>query len=186
VQNPVSLFGSDNNGVLLQLPALGNSGASTASGYLVFGVGTRTNNSLGAANVVPVNAQGFFTTTVKGIPLDNSFMDSGSNGLYFNDPDGALSTSCNVAANGFYCPPVGQIFSAGIRLANSSAVVNFTIDNADRLVQNGNYAFNNLGGTFDNVSFDWGLPFFFGRSVFVVIEGRSVGVLRGPFYAFTN
>ena len=184
VQNPVSLFSGDNNGVLLQLPALGSSGASTASGYLVFGVDTRANNSLGAAKVVPVNSQGFFTTTVKGVTLDNSFMDSGSNGLYFNDT--TLSKACTTAAKGFYCPPVAQDFSASIRLANSSALVNFTIDNADRLVLNGNYAFNKLGGTFDNVSFDWGLPFFFGRSVYTVIEGHNVGALRGPFYAFTN
>jgi hypothetical protein len=187
VQNPVSLFSSDNNGVLVQLPALGSSGASTANGYLVFGVGTQANNSLGAANVVPVSpANGFFTTTLKGVPLVNSFMDSGSNGLYFNDPDAALSTRCNSAANGFYCPPTAQSFSANIQLVNSSAVVNFSIDNADRIFQTGNYALNNLGGTFDNTSFDWGLPFFFGRSVYTVIEGHSVGALIGPFYAFTN
>jgi hypothetical protein len=87
VQNPVSLFGSDNNGVLVQMPALGSSGASTASGYLVFGVGTQFNNQLGNANVVPVNpSNGFFTTTLNGRSLTRSFMDSGSNGLFFNDP----------------------------------------------------------------------------------------------------
>jgi hypothetical protein len=187
VQNPVSLFNSDNNGLLVQLPALGNSGARAANGYLVFGVNTRTNNSLGTANVVPVSSvNGFFTSTLKGVPLVNSFMDSGSNGLYFNDPDSALSTHCNSAANGFYCPPMAQDFSASLRLANSSAVINFSIGNADQIFQTGNYAFNNLGGTFDNASFDWGLPFFFGRSVYTVIEGHRVGSINGPFYAFTN
>jgi hypothetical protein len=81
---------------------------------------------------------------------------------------------------------VAQSFSASILLANSSAAVNFSIANADNLFQTGNFAFNNLGGTLDRTSFDWGLPFFFGRSVYTVIEGRSVGSLRGPFYAFTN
>ena len=187
VQNPVGLFGSDNNGVLVQLPALGSSGGGTASGYLVFGVGTQANNRLGPASVVPVNpSSGFFNTTVKGRTLNRSFIDSGSNGLFFNDPDGALSTVCSNAAHGFYCPPVAQNFAATIQLANSSAVVNFSIANADSLFRTGNYAFNNLGGTLDRVSFDWGLPFFFGRSVFTVIEGRSAGSLNGPFYAFTN
>ena len=37
-----------------------------------------------------------------------------------------------------------------------------------------------------STSFDWGLPFFFGRSVYTVIEGHSVGTTPGPFYAFTN
>jgi hypothetical protein len=187
VQNPVGLFASDNNGVLVQLPALGNSGASTASGYLVFGVDTQANNRLGQANVVPVDpTTGFFTTIVKGRNLYRSYMDSGSNGLFFNDPATSLSTRCITAAFGFYCPPVAQSFSASILLANSSAAVNFSIANADNLFQTGNFAFNNLGGTLDRTSFDWGLPFFFGRSVYTVIEGRSVGSLRGPFYAFTN
>ena len=189
VQNPVSLFSSDNNGALVQLPALGSNGASTANGYLVFGVNTRANNSLGTANVIPVGpANGFFTTTLKGVPLVNSFLDSGSNGLYFNDPDATLSIHCNSAAYGFYCPPLAQNFSASIQLANSSAVVNFSIDNSDRIFQTGNYAFNNLGGTFDNVSFDWGLPFFFGRSVYTVIENASVSgvAFKGPWNAFTN
>jgi hypothetical protein len=81
---------------------------------------------------------------------------------------------------------VAQTFSASILLASSSATVNFAIDNADRLFQTSNYAFNNLGGTLNDTSFDWGLPFFFGRSVFTVIEGHRVGSLSGPFYAFTN
>jgi hypothetical protein len=187
VQNPVSLFGSDNNGVLVQMPALGSSGASTASGYLVFGVGTQFNNQLGNANVVPVNpSNGFFTTTLNGRSLTRSFMDSGSNGLFFNDPNGTLPTACRSGTAGFYCPSVAQNFSASIQLANSSAVVNFSVDNADRLFQTGNYAFNNLGGTLDNTSFDWGLPFFFGRSVYTVIESHSASGMTGPFYAFTN
>jgi hypothetical protein len=187
VQNPVALFDTDNNGVLLQLPALGSNGARTASGFLVFGIGTQTNNRLGTANVVPVNAStGYFSTIVKGRQLRKSFMDSGSNGLFFNDPDATLSTACRAGVSGFYCPPTVQSFSASIQLANTLATVNFSIDNSDRLFQSGNYAFNNMGGTLDTTSFDWGLPFFFGRSVFTVIEGHSVGSLSGPFYAFTN
>jgi hypothetical protein len=188
VQNPVALFDSDNNGVLVQLPALGSSGASSASGYLVFGVDTQANNRLNAANIVPVNALGFFTTTVNGAARDNSFIDSGSNGLFFNDAlvNSPLTTRCNTAAFGFYCPALTQSLTASIQLARSSVDVRFSIENADRLVLSGNYALNNLGGTFDTAAFDWGLPFFYGRSVFTVIEGRRVGTLFGPLYAFTN
>ncbi len=195
VQNPVALFDSDsngvsdNNGVLVQLPALTSNGARSANGYLVFGVDTRDNNRLGSANVVPVNPfSGFFSTAINGISRDNSFIDSGSNGLFFNDPltNSPLSTSCNTASFGFYCPVLTQNMTASIQLARTSVDVKFSIVNADSLVQSGNYAFNTLGGKFDNASFDWGLPFFFGRSVFTVIEGHPVGTLTGPFYAFTN
>ena len=192
VQNPVGLFGvsssngvANNNGVIVQLPAVSAAGQSSATGALIFGVDTQSNNALGAANVVPVNAtSGSFTTTYKGRQLTHSFMDSGSNGLYFYDA--SLSTSCSTAVSGFYCPPSTQSLTASIQLASTSATVNFSIANADTLFQASNYAFNDLGGTMVSNSFDWGLPFFFGRSVYTVIEGHSVGTTPGPFYAFTN
>jgi hypothetical protein len=33
-------------------------------------------------------------------------------------------------------------------------------------------------------SFDWGLPFFFGRTVFVAIAGAATPAGIGPFWAF--
>jgi hypothetical protein len=190
VQNPVIHFTGDNNGVVVQLPPIATSGAPSAKGYLIFGVGTQPNNALGLANVVPVNAStGYFTTLLQGRTLGKSFFDSGSNGLFFNDPsaNSLLSTNCSTAAAGFYCPTLSQDLSANVQLASASVVVNFTIANADQLFKASNYAFNSIGGTMaDNRSFDWGLPFFFGRSVYTVIEGTTVGALNGPFYAFTN
>jgi hypothetical protein len=32
--------------------------------------------------------------------------------------------------------------------------------------------------------FDWGLPFFYGRSVFTAIEGQAAGSAVGPYYAY--
>jgi len=32
--------------------------------------------------------------------------------------------------------------------------------------------------------FDWGLPFYFGRSVFTAIEGKATPGGPGPFFAF--
>ena len=33
-------------------------------------------------------------------------------------------------------------------------------------------------------AFDWGLPFHYGKSVFVVIEGKTTSGGTGPFFAF--
>ena len=48
----------------------------------------------------------------------------------------------------------------------------------------------NLGGPANGSFFDWGLPFFYGRTVYTAIEGKPVSQggqsLSGPFYAFTN
>jgi hypothetical protein len=193
VQNPVSLFTSaNNNGVVIHLPSIPATGSSSAQGYLIFGVGTQPNNQLGAAKVVAVNASGFFTTEYRGTTYSSSFLDSGSNGLYFGDPaPSVLAGSCQVAQSDFYCPPSTQNLSATIQLPTSQATINFSIGNADVLFrQSGNFAFSNLGGALGGTYFDWGLPFFFGRSVYTAIEGRAVNtssnVLTGPFNAFTD
>jgi hypothetical protein len=193
VQNPVSLFTSgNNNGVVIHLPALVANGATSAQGYLIFGVGTQRNNQLGAAKVIALNAGGFFTTEYRGTLYNSSFLDSGSNGLYFADPaPSVLGGTCRLAQTDFYCPSSTQDLHASIQLQASSASVNFSIANADALFQtSGNFAFGNLGGPLGAAYFDWGLPFFFGRSVYTVMEGKSVntgsGVLNGPMNAFSE
>lgn len=190
VQNPVRAFAVNNNGIAIQLPALAQEGVNRAQGYLIFGVGTQSNNQLGAAHVVPVDpSSGTFTTVYKGRTLNNSMIDSGSNGLYFDDPQGLLSRCSRPV--GFYCPDSAQHLSAAIALAGSSAQVDFQIANANALFAPGtNLAFNNLGGPGGDSFFDWGLPFFFGRTVFTVIEGQPVAsgaqTRQGPFHAFSD
>lgn len=83
VQNPVASFAINNNGVILQLPNIASSGASTALGTLYFGIDTQSNNSSAGANIIPTNSSGYFVTTFNGSTYRNSFIDSGSNGLFF-------------------------------------------------------------------------------------------------------
>ena len=183
VQNPVAALDTDNNGVVLQLPAIGATGSRQVDGFLILGVGTRDNNQLGDARVIQTDSRGYFSTTYKGVTLTNSFMDSGSNGLYFADP--ALP-DCPGTLTGFYCPTTTQNLSATMRLRNGAAeTINFSIANTSSLLASPSFAYNNLGGTLAGVSFDWGLPFYFGRRVFSVIEGRSSVVGVGPLVAYT-
>jgi len=66
----------------------------------------------------------------------------------------------------------------------SSNTVNFTIGNASQLfAANSGFAFPTLGGP-DPAMFDWGLPFFFGRNIYVAIEGRQTPAGDGPFWAY--
>jgi Protein of unknown function (DUF3443) len=187
VQNPVYHFATDNNGVILQLPAVSSAGAFGVRGTLIFGIDTQANNQLGTARVLSLNPlSGNFATTYKGQVLNQSFIDSGSNGYFFNDA--ALANCTSSGAAGFYCPGSAQTLSA-TQTSNTgvASAVNFNVANAEALTSNQpTYtAFSNLAGTNPlSSSFDWGLPFFYGRNVYVAIEGRSTSAGAGPYFAY--
>jgi hypothetical protein len=179
VQNPVWLLSSGNNGVAITLPNVPASGASTVSGSLILGIDAAV-GSAPPANVLPTDANGFVTTVYKGRIFPQSIIDSGSNGIFF--PDASL-TSCAAPLDGFYCPPTAVNLSGTIMGVNGrQTTVPFQVANAQSLTGTGNAAFNNLGGELS--TFDWGLPFFLGRTVFVGIEDQPSSLGTGPFFAF--
>jgi hypothetical protein len=190
VQNPVALLTVDNNGVILQLPSATSGGSVSVDGQLILGINTRSNNVPIGATAYPADPTkgGTFITTYRGIPDSNSFIDSGSNGLFFNDSGSIPLCSINSNAPGWFCPAFTRNLSATNRgyTGTPSGTVPFQIGNAVTLVNSPNYVFAELGGTnIRGAGFDWGLPFFLGRSVYVGIEGRSSGSLgTGPFWAY--
>ena len=183
VQNPVVFFPSDNNGVLIELPKIGVSGAATVSGSLIFGIGTQSNNGLGKTVVYTTDDLGNFTTTY----ADNSyssFIDSGSNGIFFLSSAATGISNCPSEDSGFYCPSTTLDLNAQNMGQNGvSGNVSFNIADAEQVFSNGNSAFNNIGGP-DSDTFDWGLPFFFGRNVFVAIDGQDTPAGPGPYWAY--
>ena len=79
---------ADNNGVIIELPAVAASGAATVTGTLVFGIGTQSNNAVaGGVTVLTTDANGYITTNVTSLGQNDtmSYFDSGSNALYFDD-----------------------------------------------------------------------------------------------------
>jgi hypothetical protein len=68
-----------------------------------------------------------------------------------------------------------------------SANVSFSVAAADTLSGN-DTAFVNLGGPYPNTqdtqTFDWGLPFYYGNTVYTVIESATTTVGTGPYVAF--
>ena len=84
VANPVPSFAQNNNGLTLVIPkvALGQQTRSLY-GSLVFGVGTQSNNQISStATTLPTTALGRFTTIYQGTTYTDSFIDSGSNGIF--------------------------------------------------------------------------------------------------------
>jgi len=185
IQNPVWKFPQDNNGVLISLPSVPATGAATVSGSLIFGVGTQDNNALGSAKVYTTDSSGFFTASYNNVAYPQSFVDSGSNGFFFLDAATSGLATCPGDAS-FYCPPATANFTVTTTGQNqASGMVSFSIGNAQTLFT-GNptfSAFSNVGGPFPT-AFDFGLSFFYGRSVFTAIEGQSTPGGTGPFVAY--
>jgi hypothetical protein len=201
--NPISAFSSaDTNGAVLQLPSVPAGGSPSVDGTLIFGIGTDNNNAIpGNANVYELDSVGNFQSLVyNGVTYTTansvgSFLDSGSNSLFVSDPTtlssatGATVTNC--ADNGYYCVSPSPL-SLNIMVSGSNNVTSPTqtlsIANADTLLTSTNAALNNLGATSGGTgtatdSWDLGLPFFFGRTIFVGIAGSSTTYPNG-YWAF--
>ncbi|MHB8950206.1 MAG: DUF3443 family protein [Rhodoferax sp.] len=191
VKHPVPLFVTDNNGVQIALPAVTTSiGVPTLDGTLTFGIGTQ---SSAFVTVLTTNSSVYFTTVLTGQNLPDfsrSFIDSGSNGLFF---DSAIPTCTGTTVSDFYCPSMRLDWSARLVGANGvlSPTLLFSVDNATQLFASRtnaelNHVFPTLAGNLPGhpTAFDWGLPFFYGRRVFFGIEGQPSSLGNGPFYAF--
>jgi hypothetical protein len=181
VANPVAGLATDNNGIVVSLPAVGTGGATSLSGSLILGIGTRANNALGGATRYAASANGYLTTVYKGTALSASFIDSGSNGVFFND---ASLPACSLSTD-FYCPANPLTLNATVMAYDGSASgsVAFTLENIDSM-PNAVIA-GRVGGKYDSKhnsgnAFDWGLPFFFGRKVYIGLETDP----NGPYWAF--
>ena len=185
LQHPVAHFATDNNGLIIELPAVGSGGTVSINGALVFGIGTQSNNALAGATVLTLDGNGDFVTNFQGQAFSGSFVDSGSNGLFFLDATTTKLPACTVST-GFYCPTSSQALTAtNVGLNNHTTAISFSIANADTLLSstNPNFLFSNLGGP-NPGSFDWGLPFFFGRNIYIAIEGQSTPGGTGPYTAY--
>jgi hypothetical protein len=187
VPNPISLFATDNNGVIVQLPSVAAQGAATVTGSLIFGIDTQSNNKSGSQSVIPLDNFGEFETAFNGAILSQSFLDTGSNGVYFNDSSLTACTATNV--KDFYCPASTQNLTAAVQGQNGMSVnVSFSVGDAQTLGANDPtfVVFPTLAGPFPGTtaSFDWGLPFYYGRSVYTVIESSTTSVGTGPYVAF--
>jgi hypothetical protein len=185
LQNPVWLFPQDNNGVMVTLPSVPDSGAPTVAGSLIFGIGTQSNNGLGSAALYTTDSNGNLSTTFNGTTYSGTYFDTGSNSINFLDSATLGIPGCPDPNSSFYCPASTVNYSAiNAGVNGTTAQISFNVANADALFSSNNAAFSNLAGP-NPKTFFWGLPFFFGRNVFVGIEGQmSPGGVVGPYWAF--
>ncbi len=125
-----------------------------------------------------------------GQSLNDSFVDSGSTAYLFVDTTIAPCTGNFV---GYYCPASPSSLSPTLQGLNGASVSGaFTLSNAKTLLSTNFSVLPGLGANPNVVtglmavpsSFDFGLPFFYGRKIYTALEGRSAGGTVGPYIAF--
>jgi hypothetical protein len=203
VQNPVVHFKENNNGTIIVMPAVPEYGAKSARGRLVFGIGTQANNQIPlsvtrlAVDANPLNRGGSYlslSAALNGKTYTDSYIDSGSNAYFFDDA--SIPNGCTVssgASGGWFCPPTTRALTATLTGINGAeAQVDFAVANADLLFLAPNFAYGDLAGSIATSSTQgaatsdtlvWGMPFFYGRTVFTAIWGQALAI-NGPWFAF--
>jgi hypothetical protein len=198
--NPIAAFSSvDKNGFMISFPSVPATGAITLSGTMNFGIGTQTDNALGNVTLFAMDQCGDFPTVIfNGVSyMDTNcngagsglggFLDTGSNALYVLDASVLSSfgiSDCPSSSNlsAFYCVTGGTATLSGISLMGNgnvgSGTISLNIADAITLIRTNNAVFNDLGGDSGNSVatdfFDFGAPFFFGRTIFIGIAGEPV------------
>lgn len=176
------------------------------AGSLILGVGTESNNSLGNATVFPLDTNGHFPNVIfNGASYPSGgYVASRLSALAVSDAATLGITNCTD--NSYYCPGATLPVNLTICAANTASSaglpcganvtsenLSLSIANADTLFENnpGYAAFNDLGAPSAtspaNDAFYLGLPFFFGRPVFVGIAGTAVPNQANPpngYFAF--
>lgn len=190
VSNPIAFLSeSYESGITFKFPSVTeSSGGSGAIGYAIFGVGTNTDNKpndtafyhIHVANEgIPISMY----TTITSSNISNSvvlgFLDTGSNGIFFT------TTSISTCGD-WYCPSNAETITVNNASTAGDVPTSFTIANANSLFGTNNGSFSSLGGQLNDhpLYLDYGLSFFFGRSVFICFNGKTCDGVAGPYWAF--
>jgi hypothetical protein len=181
VTNPVAMSDADNNGIMVELPNLQNAnGDLSVQGTLTFGIATQSDNALLASGLVVLgtDGNGDFTVAYNGIATSlPALIDSGTDSYAFNDP--TLAACTTGAFVGYCCPAVApdSVFAVntGVGASVMTDTVDFAIADPNTFVA-GASAFIDLAGGGGSTTFTWGVPFFYGRTIYVGIDQRTAGV----------
>jgi hypothetical protein len=215
VTNPVALFPTDNNGEVIQMPAVAE-GAGTATGTLIFGIGTEGNNSVGAKTILTANTSygdvstSYVTHGGQQQYLPYSYFDTGSNAYYFSDDSIPSSQGCSSypgynsqQPDSWFCPASELTLSATNTGENGTeSTATFSVGNAYTLFNSSQSGtvFGDIGassgsqlsacGTQSSAAtnvgcaFDFGFPFFLGKTVYIAYAGANTAWGNGPYYGY--
>ncbi|HXA48312.1 MAG TPA: DUF3443 family protein [Burkholderiaceae bacterium] len=181
--NLVSLFDTDNNGVVLSLPPVPDAGLSSpVVGTLNFGVSTQANNTPAVSATAIVNDPqiGEFAAQVGGVWY-TAYIDSGTALMFFNDTANTDLTLCPDSSfnAGLYCPATPQNIPINFANFGSTTVVGsqtYQVGNADAINTLSAMAFRNVAGpittstTLTQTTMAFGLSAFYGHNMYFLFN----------------
>jgi hypothetical protein len=184
VSNAVASFPADNNGVVLSLPAATSAQASLA-GTLTFGVDTQPNNSQSGYTVLQTAYNGMMTSLFNSGTYSQSFVDSGSNTYALTMPSMSTMFSSGTA---WLNPPQPVAYPVTLQSIVGATVYNASVPlmPAAQYVYSGNAVMPSaaVAMTGNANMQDYGLPFFYGKSVALTFGGHTSSEGTGPAFAF--
>ncbi len=195
LQNPVSLLPVNKNGIVVQLPSVGYSGAVSATGYVIFGVGTQSNNTPdGSVTQLPVDPETIKISAILNGANNDAFIDSGTTFYHFppEGTSGSLSNCSNwdTGFSGVYCPNGNSNTSVDLTFTlkgyQGSPTINVTASIGNPIsIYSGE---SSSAGVYSNFAMgadstplngaslntvDFGLPFYLGRTIYHTYESAT-------------
>jgi len=186
----VTQFATDNNGVVISLPAIDATGATdVVTGTLLFGVSTQNNNTpvwptltLNTVNNTDNYNFGSFSAQIDG-NWYSAYLDSGTEQVFFDEPTNTGLNPCATASiyAGLYCPTRTQNLSFYVTDYGSKSILGilpFSLVNPANLNSN-TIAYSNVGGPISSSStvdqeVAFGLATFFGHTNYFLFNGYAV------------
>jgi len=190
VQNPISRLSTDNNGVTVFFPPVPAVGATGVKGKLIMGVGTNASNQPPAKTTpIPATYDGWFKGKLNGGIAYWARMDTGTQAWGLPSDNGTPLCTGAGASRHYLCPVSPEQFAISVEDFSGAQVqtLSFEISNADSELSSGNLVFNNIAQSWGaGISNDliFGMPFFYGKSVYFVFDGKSSPLGLGPVVGF--
>lgn len=193
IASPVIHMPVDNNGVLLQFPTVPATGASSFTGTLTFGINTQPNNSVGSSVNLLYTKDSLFNTNYNNTNYQATF-DSGTPLIIFSDNSLPL---CAGEFAGLYCPASPMQINAVFSNYNGGNQINSSYPLANPAIYLGNaiagntllpYAGAPCSGceSFADSIFLWGLPYFYGKTIYSIFPGAMVNGESAPALGFSS
>lgn len=214
VTDPVFDFQTDNNGVIVEFPSAAEGASTVSGTLIFGIGTEGNNSLTAGTLLTADSGYGDVTanyTTQGGTPqvLPYSYFDTGSNAYYFADEAIPSVQGCSSyplydpnQPDSWFCPSAELGLNATVSgLNGAQAMVSFAIGNAYTLFnQYSGSVFNDLGassGPLDGncssqatatgdtgCSFDFGFPFFLGKTVYIAFAGANTSWGAGPYFAY--